>query len=502
MVHENPYKLASSVLLAAFVFLVALIFYHQHFELCHHEYLRIIEQNIKGCTSFACYRDAQMAAHQKGYLLIRYIIFKLAGDHLNSSWISISLMTSLFFGSLLYVLQDLKLEAKKILLIFVGMFLAWPILHHQILTGEDNLSYYGLFLLFIHWFLNKDKTGIVSGSLLGVLIFLHGSPLVFLGLGSMLLLGKTNMTHKSAWVIKFIFSALLVFHLFHFALYFDVFLKTPLDLILDINPINEELSGFASLEQLKFTLNDHTSEQGGVIHYLGLLWSGLYYLFNLKTGQDWIVYGTVLFFFILVLNTVKNCIKERELNSIFLLIFSTIPVLLYRPSGFERWDFFILILSYLIFSKSDLTKGKFNKVLILVFIIFQSINLSYFYFSKSKLEVRQTEMLQKFKNEIKNIPKNRDIVFGSEYLVLDPIIMVHFPKQEQRIYFYEGSSKSMYQTKLSRAASRATLRREDFDDWKVFSHWRGPFLNEKLQDVVKVGFDCDATVIRIGESCH
>jgi hypothetical protein len=229
--------------LAAFVIslIIGALYFFEQYLLDHHEYLRIIEQSLRVCESWTCYRDANLVSHMKGYMWVRYVFSSLMGSQLKGAWLSLSFFFALFVSASFFIAYEKTKSVLSSLGFIFLLLLSWPLLQYEVLVGEDNLSYYGLFLWFLYFYYVNRKM-MIAGALLGTMIFVHESPIAFLGLGASIPFYFFYERSKVKEHVVFIVASLVSFHLLFIPAYWDVLISKPIDLIFEYNPIQMHLS--------------------------------------------------------------------------------------------------------------------------------------------------------------------------------------------------------------------------------------------------------------------
>lgn len=440
--------------------------------------MRIIEQNILNCDSWTCAREAQMSGQYKGYLFLRFSVHKLVSlfgfsNNLQSAWVSLSLVNGFFLACLFFIFERTKIGALKSTGLIGALLLGLPFIQYQMIIGEDNLVYYGILLLYFTYFLNEEVSSWALGCLLGLAIFFHISPFVFLGT-----LVLVFFKDKRRWALEQGLCAFFLYHLLHILLYLDQFFIKPLDVLLDENLVADHLLGVLTFSQAKAALGFTN------LSYFGLLKQGALNFFNLYLTKD-IFYISLASLFLLLLLLIRyaSLLKEERIKGLVLGGCSIVPILLYRPGDPERWDFLILLmisLTPLVWMKLSSKKDLAFCSLMLLLGLYNSYGL---YFDRTDFQVKKKQLGLSLE-EINQIKP--PFIYPIQFLNIDPLVLLKHPHLEGEVYFHDKKNDKYYQTKLSIVAREGHFNEDSFNDWFHFGMWNRPFESISLLDVREV----------------
>lgn len=402
-------------------------------QLQHHEYVRLIHQNFKGCENWNCYKFGVSDYNLRGYIFIKYIFHKTLSffginNALYSSWALTSFSGAFFVTAIYYSCRLSRFSHKKTVITFLGIFILFPLLTKQVLIAEDNISYYGLIILYFSFCFNQKYFDFLyslkCGAFLGLALLLHVSPLIFLF--QFVLIPFYYYKKDDSW--KSILTTLTFSVTIYFVSWIFLNLHEPLGDVfytLKNSPLIHHLSmaltmtkgavaGESSwVSQLLYGFDemaDHFSERGHTI-FLSLLAmiliSGLAFFSGLK--------------------------KKNGLYLITIGILSISPVLFFEPQVGERWDFYLLFLITFFISYADFYNRTLRKIL-LITVLIQAPNSAAFFFSESEFSVYKKQLMIKYRKM--EIDKTKEVFyFDLKYLNIEPIILSHFPGNEKNIYF-------------------------------------------------------------------
>lgn len=447
------------------IFLVSLLGFLAVFSFdyspTHHAYVRIIEQNILDCSTWACFKETAFVHTFKGGLYIQFLAQKFLrifgfSNGIHTNFFTGALFNSFFIFSIAFVLRKQIKDWRLSFRYGLAILISSPLLIRQMFLTEDNIYYYGLVLIYLYFQFNdyfKDwRDSFLGGLALGLSIWLHTSPLIFL-----FAVVLTPFNKKFGFVTLWAFGTYYIFHLFtHFNDFWlgSFWLATkqiPLhSYIIDAITLKSgaKSSDLSFLSALRIGFEDinHYYKTPDVLRYLGYFsWASLlcFLGINFKNLKiDWKV--------------------------LFLLGISLGPVLIYEPQFGERWDFFLIILIFIfiqfVFTKKDL---KFPHLLI-GFLFLQSVNTGALAVSGSPYRNQQTKMTLDIKKKLPSLHKKDFFVFHSQYLRIEPFIISHLKGKEGQIYFSDG--KKFYQTYFSLMA-KETLRIDQLWGYNHFQAW-------------------------------
>lgn len=466
MNNQQLSKSTTAILIFAISFIVLALYFYGDPYINHHNYLRIVEQNIKDCFDWTCYKRNSFQHNLRGYQFFIFAAKKITRlPELESTYIVISFFSSFLIGALYFVTASLK----KSLLIF----LLFPIITIQVLQGEDNISYYGSIFLFYWFFLNKRKP-VIAGILLGFSIFIHTSPLIFLGLAAYGLLDKRRWRFYSSFLITTVLSYLGLYLFLHPELIFD----NPFMIIVH-NPVVDYIWSITT----KGTFTKETFLEGPA--YFTKLQTG----FELMLNSFQHVGRTVLIGYIawsLILLALISNYKKIEGIKIYFILITTIPILIIEPWSGERYDFLILFLFYLgvtTYTNEAITLKR------TVFAIgtLQALNLFAIFYSTDKYEAKK-EFYRKEFLKINNGIKRDYYLFQEDFLLAEPLILSKLANRHKKIFFATNEGK-YFQSNFSRFNKKTKTEREV---WRSthFGMWSSLIKPNQYVDLIKVKEPC------------